>query len=62
MRTQAAAGYLNLTQKTLERMRVEGRGPSFRKHGRVVVYTQQSLDAWSAKSERGSTSEQPKAA
>jgi predicted DNA-binding transcriptional regulator AlpA len=37
---------LRLSERTLERMRVEGRGPRFRKFGRRVVYADDDIDAW----------------
>lgn len=43
--TQAAA-YLNLSPRTLEKQRVIGGGPRFRKFGRRVVYALADLDAW----------------
>ncbi len=43
--TQAAA-YLNLSPRTLEKQRVIGGGPWFRKFGRRVLYARVDLDAW----------------
>jgi excisionase family DNA binding protein len=50
--TEDAGVYLGLSPRTLERLRFEGRGPAYRKHGRLVVYTREALNAWSEVSER----------
>jgi excisionase family DNA binding protein len=50
--TQKAGLYLGLSPRTLERLRFEGRGPAYRKHGRLVLYTREALNAWSEVSER----------
>lgn len=55
--TQAAAEYLSLSPRTLEKHRVTGTGPHFRKHGGKVVYRRQDLDDWSARGDRVSTSD-----
>ncbi len=47
LNTVQAAHYLNISPKTLEKMRVVGGGPNFRKHGGRVVYTRPDLDLWS---------------
>jgi excisionase family DNA binding protein len=41
-----AAEYLRLSPRTLEKLRVVGGGPPFRKFGRRVVYTFSELEAW----------------
>ena len=41
-----AAEFLRLSERTLERWRVEGMGPQFRRFGRRVVYAQSDLEAW----------------
>lgn len=41
-----AAGYLRLSPRTLEKQRVIGGGPKFRKFGRRVMYAVADLDAW----------------
>lgn len=41
-----AAGYLRLSPRTLEKQRVIGNGPKFRKFGRRVMYAVADLDAW----------------
>ena len=43
----AAAEYLRLSKSSLAKMRISGRGPEFRKHGRSVVYDQSALERWS---------------
>lgn len=41
-----AAEYLRLSPRTLEKQRVIGGGPRFRKFGRRVMYALADLDAW----------------
>ena len=55
LNTPQAAHYVGLSARTLEKMRVVGGGPQFRKHGRYVRYHIDDLDAWSASGARGST-------
>ncbi|MCC6912750.1 MAG: helix-turn-helix domain-containing protein [Rhodospirillaceae bacterium] len=57
--TKQAAEYLGLSPRTLERMRREGGGPVYRKHGRHVLYHIDDLDAWSKARARPSTAGQP---
>ena len=45
--TSQAARYVGLSHRALEKMRRQGRGPQFRKHGRYVRYHIADLDAWS---------------
>lgn len=45
--TKEAARLLKLKPNTLEKMRVYGGGPQYRKHGRQVVYHIDDLMAWS---------------
>lgn len=45
---EEAAAELRLSPRTLEKMRVLGGGPRFRKHGRRVVYARGDLATWSA--------------
>jgi hypothetical protein len=42
-----AGAHLNLSPRTLEKMRTIGGGPRFRKFGRRVMYALQDLEAWS---------------
>ena len=58
VRTKEAATYCGLAASTLEKLRVYGGGPTFRKLGKVVVYDRADLDAWLDSHPRlGSTSE-----
>ena len=41
-----AADFLRISERTLERWRVEGNGPRFRRFGRRVVYSKTDLDTW----------------
>ena len=43
-----AAEYLRLSPRTLEKQRVIGGGPRFRKFGRRVMYAVADLDTWAA--------------
>lgn len=45
--TLLASEYLGISKPSLERMRCQGTGPRFRKHGRRVLYLKADLDAWS---------------
>lgn len=46
LNNQEAATYLRLSPRTLEKQRVIGGGPRFRKFGRRVMYAVADLDAW----------------
>jgi len=46
LNNKEAAGFLNLSPRTLEKQRVAGGGPKFRKFGRRVVYALGDLEAW----------------
>ena len=52
-----AAEFVGLSPRTLERLRVEGRGPVFRRHGRRILYATKDLLAWSDGHRRVSTSQ-----
>ncbi len=41
-----AASFLKLSPRTLEKQRVTGGGPKFRKFGRRVVYAIEDLESW----------------
>ena len=56
-----AAELLGLSPRTLQRFRVEGRGPQFVKLGKRVVYLETDLRAYVEASRRRSTSDQPAA-
>ena len=49
---------IDVSERTLERWRVEGSGPAFVKAGRKVLYRTVDVDDWLAASRRKSTSEQ----
>jgi len=55
--TEQAAWLLRISRKTLERMRVEGRGPKFVKIGRCVRYRHRDLLTWITTNTHQSTSE-----
>ena len=57
LNTAQAAFYIGLSKRTLEKMRVQGGGPKYRKHGRYVRYHIDDLTAWSEARSRGSTSD-----
>jgi len=46
MNGQTAARYLGLSKSTLDKMRVEGRGPRYLKIGGRVFYRPADLDAY----------------
>jgi hypothetical protein len=52
-----AADYLRLSPRTMEKQRVFGSGPKFRKFGRRVMYAVADLDAWAADRSFESTSD-----
>src|SRR3546814_16113822 len=52
-----AATWLKLSPRTLEKQRVLGGGPPFRKFGRRVLYAVADLEAWSAERTCVSTSD-----
>ena len=41
-----AAAFLRLSPRTLEKQRIHGGGPRFRKFGRRVLYAQDDLTSW----------------
>jgi hypothetical protein len=55
--TKEAAHFLKLKPNTLEKMRVYGGGPQYRKHGRSVRYHIKDLHAWSDMRVMDSTSD-----
>jgi hypothetical protein len=52
-----AAAYLRLSARTLEKYRVIGGGPPFRKFGRRVFYLLADLNDWAARRSCDSTSD-----
>lgn len=57
MYTEAAAQFLGMGRRNLERLRVTGGGPKFVKIGRKCAYRREALEAWVESREFGSTSE-----
>ena len=55
-----AAALLNLKQRTLESMRWQGVGPSFRRHGGRIVYHHNDLKEWFDHGRRDATVGRPK--
>jgi hypothetical protein len=51
-----AVNVLKVSVRTLQRWRVEGCGPRFRRHGRSVRYAMSDILAWSEASSATSTS------
>lgn len=47
LNTAQAAHYLGIGWRKLMRLRVAGQGPRFRRHGRLIYYHSDDLDAWS---------------
>lgn len=45
--SREAAAFLRLSPRTLEKQRVIGGGPRYRKFGRRVLYALDDLEAWS---------------
>jgi hypothetical protein len=57
LRTIDAARLLAISPRTLEKHRVFGTGPVFRKLGGRVVYAVSDLEAWAEEGSRRSTSD-----
>jgi predicted DNA-binding transcriptional regulator AlpA len=57
LRTPEAARFLGLSGRTLEKHRVFGTGPRYRKIGGRVVYALEDLRAWADQGLRLSTSD-----
>jgi predicted DNA-binding transcriptional regulator AlpA len=57
LRTPEAARFLGLSPRTLEKHRVYGTGPLYRKLGGRVVYAIADLQAWADSGVRRSTSD-----
>ena len=58
MDQREAAKLLRLSERTLERLRVQGGGPLFVKCGRSVRYREVDLERWIAQRVVSSTSEE----
>jgi predicted DNA-binding transcriptional regulator AlpA len=41
-----SAMFLRISERTLERWRIEGQGPRFRRFGRRIVYAKTDLETW----------------
>jgi hypothetical protein len=54
---EPVAEFLGLSVRTMERLRLEGRGPVFRKFGRRVMYQWRDVLAWADAHRRTSTSD-----
>ena len=54
---EEAADFLRLSPRTLEKQRVIGGGPRFRKFGRRVMYALMDLEAWADARSFGMTSD-----
>jgi len=52
-----AADYLRLSPRTLEKQRIIGGGPRFRKFGRRVMYAVADLDNWASERSFETTSD-----
>jgi len=57
LRTPEAARFLGLSGRTLEKHRVYGTGPRYRKIGGRVVYALDDLQSWADRGLRTSTSD-----
>ncbi|PRD40604.1 DNA-binding protein [Phyllobacterium phragmitis] len=57
LNTAQAAFYIGLYSRTLEKLRIRGGGPKYRKHGRYVRYHIDELDDWSKDCTRDAVSE-----
>jgi len=55
LRTAEAATFLNLSPRTLEKLRVQGNGPPYFKRGRLCFYTLSDLRSWMEADRRTST-------
>jgi len=56
IRTAEAAVYLGLSESTLEKYRLNGKGPAYKKFEKNCVYFKSDLDMWIALKSVGSTS------
>ncbi|WOF44948.1 helix-turn-helix domain-containing protein [Sphingopyxis indica] len=57
LNNKEAAAFLRLSPRTLEKQRVVGGGPPFKKFGRRVLYDQHDLQEWANKRTFDSTSD-----
>lgn len=54
---EPVAEFLGLSVRTMERLRLEGRGPVYRKFGRRVLYQWRDVLTWADGQRRTSTSD-----
>ena len=54
--TAQASSHLSISRRTLERWRLDGGGPPYRKFGQLVRYSVEDLDSWTSTARRTSTS------
>ena len=54
--TSQAADFLGISKRTLDGMRLSGRGPVYSKVGSLVRYSQAELERWILQNQRLSTS------
>ena len=54
---QRLSDLIDVSERTLERWRVEGSGPVFCRAGRKILYRPDDVDAWLIASRRKSTSD-----
>lgn len=47
LNTAQAAHYLGIGARKLQKLRVSGNGPRCRRHGRLIYYHPDDLEAWS---------------
>ena len=57
LNTRRAAGYLDLSPRTLDGYRVSGAGPAFHRFGNRVRYRMTDLDAWAVERRATTTAE-----
>lgn len=55
---QRLSDLIDVSERTLERWRVEGSGPVFCRAGRKVLYRSEDVEEWLLANRRKSTSEQ----
>jgi hypothetical protein len=58
---KAVADFIGLSERTMERLRLDGRGPAFYKFGRRVMYRWRDVLAWADGQRRTSTSDKGEA-
>ena len=59
LRTQEAARFLGLSERTLEKHRTYGTGPTYRKLGGRVVYRLEDVEEYEREQIRASTADHP---